>query len=123
MSISGSNFESCQVVDDFHIEVAEKITLEIEAAFEAFEPDHHMGAIGFALLQPLVPRLDIRNGRPVDLQLEIAIELCAGRDVAIGERLTGDEGPVGEVPVEDLEENGAPRDAAAYQVPVSLFFR
>src|SRR5579862_6947551 len=82
-----------------------------------------MGAIGLACLKPLVPGFHIGKSGPVDLELEIAVELGACRDVAEGEALAGDEGAAFEMLVEQAEENGAARDALPDQVPVSLRFR
>ena len=82
-----------------------------------------MRAIGLALLQPRIPRLDIRQGRPVDFELEIAIELRAGRSVAHGQCIARNKSVLAQVSIQKLKQDGAAGNALAYQVPVPLVFR
>ncbi len=46
------------------------------------EGKHHMLPIGWSILQKPVPRLDMGNGRTLDLQFEIPIKRRTGRDIS-----------------------------------------
>ena len=58
-----------------------------------------MRAIGRTLVEAAVPRLDVGDGGPLDLQREIAVERGAGGNVGHRDVIAGEKRPVGEVPV------------------------
>src|SRR5271155_5355590 len=82
-----------------------------------------MGAIGFAFLKPRIPGFHIGKVRPVDLEIEIAIELRARRNVAESQCISRDECTAAEMAVEQAEQDGRARYALADQRPIPLLFR
>src|ERR1700722_16214029 len=82
-----------------------------------------MGAISFAVFKPRIPRLHIRQRRPVDLKLEITVKLRACRDIAEGKRVASDEGTALEMLVEQTKQDGTAGNALADQRPVPLRLR
>src|SRR5262245_35097867 len=94
----------------------------IQPPIKLAEWQHHVAAIGGALLQPRIPRLHMRDCRPLDLELEIAIERSAGRDIRQAERVAAQKWPVRKEAVQQLEMPRAARDLVADggQVPLRL---
>src|SRR3974390_2067700 len=81
-----------------------------------------MLAIGLARLQPFIPRLHIRQRGPIDIQLEITVELRASRDIAKRKGISGDESAPFEIFVEHAEKDGTAGDTLPDQRPVALRF-
>src|SRR6187200_594854 len=97
--------------------------LGVQAAAQLAEWHHDVLAIGVALAQAPIPGFHVRDRGPLDLQFEIAIERRAGWDVGQRERVTAQEPPVREHPVQQFEMTGAAGDLVADGGPVSLRFR
>src|SRR5689334_4587615 len=63
----------------------------VEPAAQLAERDHDVLAIGRSLLEAPVPSLDVRHGRQFDVDLEIAVERGADRDVGERQGIAGHE--------------------------------
>jgi hypothetical protein len=99
--------------------------LIIEPAVQLAERDHDVFAIGGAFLEPPIPCLDIRDRRPLDLDLEIPVERGCRRNIRQGQTFSAQERTVGEHPIEQSEMPRTSPDLGGdgRQVPLRLGVR
>ena len=83
--------------------------LIIEPTVQLAERDHDVFAIGGAFLEPPIPRLDIRNRGPLDLNREIPVERGCRRNIRQGQTFSAEERTVGEHPVAPTMDTRAAR--------------
>src|SRR5260370_18396260 len=94
----------------------------VQWAAELSKRDHDMLAVSRAQLEPLIPGGYMPHLRALDVQLEIAVERCAGRDVGEREFVADQERPGRKDAVEQPEVLGTAGEASTDGRPVTLGF-
>src|SRR6185295_6894668 len=97
--------------------------LKGQASAQLFVRNHDVLAIGRALLQPLVPFLDMRNFRNFGSHGEIAIKMHAARDVSERQAVAGNKGPRGQLGIKNAQMPLGALRKSADLVPVALILR
>ena len=99
--------------EDLHRVRPANAPLVVETAAQLVERNHDVLTICRSIAQAPVPCLHVRNRWSLDVELEIAIERGAGRDVRQRKRIAAQEWPVREHFLEQSEMLGAAVDLVA----------
>jgi hypothetical protein len=92
----------------------------IQASAQLSKWNHHVLAVCLTFLEAIVPRLDMWEGRTLDVQSEIAKQRSASGNISQTERVATQEQPIREHHIQQLKMDGTARNLLANGRPVSL---